>query len=171
MTHGYLRQMIFMSGQKLPMQFYLMTCSFSAGQGGWLCVLQKNDRVLVGSNPTKGGSQQNGCSCQLWEISVLFSFLVLSSPATLQSTPKSTPKHTFPETQESVMCVKEWVFWKSELYSLKFGVSPVAQMVKNLLAIQETWIQSQGWGDPLEKGIITHILAWKIPWTEEPGRL
>ena len=52
-----------------------------------------------------------------------------------------------------------------------FGVSLVAQMVKNLPAIQETQIQSQGWGDPLEKGIVTRILAWKIPWTEENGRL
>ena len=52
-----------------------------------------------------------------------------------------------------------------------FGVSLVAQMVKNLPPIQETWIQSQGWGDPLEKGIVTHILAWKIPWTEEHGGL
>ena len=51
--------------------------------------------------------------------------------------------------------------------------SLVAQMVKNLPAIQETWVQSLGWGDPVEKEMATHfsILAWKIPWTEEPGRL
>ena len=51
--------------------------------------------------------------------------------------------------------------------------SLVAQMVKNLPAIQETPIQSLGWEDTLEKGIATHssILAWKIPWTEEPDRL
>ena len=49
----------------------------------------------------------------------------------------------------------------------------VAQMVKNLPALQETWLQSLGWEDPLEKGVATHssILAWRIPWTEEPGRL
>ena len=48
-----------------------------------------------------------------------------------------------------------------------------AQMVKNLPAIQETWVQSPGWDDPLEKGMATHssILAWRIPWTEEPGGL
>ena len=48
-----------------------------------------------------------------------------------------------------------------------------AQMVKNLPAVQETWVQSLGWEDPLEKGIATHssILAWRIPWTEEPGGL
>ena len=49
----------------------------------------------------------------------------------------------------------------------------VAQMVKNLLAVQETHVQSLGWEDPLEKGMVTHssILAWGIPWTEEPGGL
>ena len=49
----------------------------------------------------------------------------------------------------------------------------MAQMVKNLPAMQETWIQSIGQEDTLEKGMATHssILAWEIPWTEEPGRL
>ena len=46
-------------------------------------------------------------------------------------------------------------------------------MVKKLPAVQETWVQSLGQEDPLEKEMATHssILAWKIPWTEEPGRL
>ena len=46
-------------------------------------------------------------------------------------------------------------------------------MVKNLPAMWETWVQSLGWEDTLEKEMATHssILAWKIPWTEEPGRL
>ena len=46
-------------------------------------------------------------------------------------------------------------------------------MVKNLPAVQETRVQSLGQEDPLEKEMATHssILAWKIPWTEEPGRL
>ena len=46
-------------------------------------------------------------------------------------------------------------------------------MVKNLPAIQETWVQSLGWEDPLEKEMATHssILAWRISWTEEPGEL
>ena len=49
----------------------------------------------------------------------------------------------------------------------------MAQTVKNPPAMQETWVQSQGWEDPLEKGTATHssILVWRIPWTEEPGRL
>ena len=46
-------------------------------------------------------------------------------------------------------------------------------MVKRLPAMQETWVLSQGWRDALEKEMATHssILAWKIPWTEEPGGL
>ena len=49
----------------------------------------------------------------------------------------------------------------------------VAQTVKNLPAMQETWVPSLDQKDPLEKGLATHssILAWKIPWTEELGRL
>ena len=59
-------------------------------------------------------------------------------------------------------------------YALQYSwVSPVAEMVKSLTAIQETWVRSLGWEDPLEKGMATHssILAWRISWTEEPGRL
>ena len=49
----------------------------------------------------------------------------------------------------------------------------MAQVVKNLSAMQETWIWSLGWEHPLEKGMETHsnILVWRIPWTEEPGKL
>ena len=49
--------------------------------------------------------------------------------------------------------------------------SLVAQMAKNLPAMQETWVQSLGWEDPLEKEMATHssILTWRIPWTEKPG--
>ena len=49
----------------------------------------------------------------------------------------------------------------------------MAQMAENLPAMQETWVQSLGQEDPLEKGMTTHssILAWRIPWTEEPGGL
>ena len=51
--------------------------------------------------------------------------------------------------------------------------SLVAQMVKHLPAVQETWVWSLGWEDPLEKEMATHsnTLAWKIPWAEEPGGL
>ena len=48
--------------------------------------------------------------------------------------------------------------------------SQLAQTVKNLPAMQETWLPSLGWEDPLEKGMATHssILTWEIPWTEKP---
>jgi len=51
--------------------------------------------------------------------------------------------------------------------------SLVAQMVKDLPAMWETWVRPLGWEDPLEMGMATHssILAWRIPWTEEPGGL
>ena len=54
---------------------------------------------------------------------------------------------------------------------MKLRASLVAQTVKNLPAVQETWIPFLGREDPLEKGMATHssILAWRIPWTEEPG--
>ena len=54
-----------------------------------------------------------------------------------------------------------------------FRASLVAQMVKNLPAMQETRVRSLGREDPLEKGMATHssILAWRSPWTEEPGGL
>ena len=49
----------------------------------------------------------------------------------------------------------------------------VAQLAKNLPAMQETWVRSLGWGNPLEKEMATHssIIDWKISWTEEPGEL
>ena len=49
----------------------------------------------------------------------------------------------------------------------------MAQTVKTPPAMQETWVRSLGWEDSMEKGTATHssILAWKIPWTEAPGRL
>ena len=56
---------------------------------------------------------------------------------------------------------------------ISFWASLVAQSVKNLPSVQETWVRSLGLEDPLEKEMATHpsILAWEIPWTEEPGRL
>ena len=49
----------------------------------------------------------------------------------------------------------------------------MTQLVKNLPAMQETWVQSLGWEDLLEKEMANHssILAWEIPWTEDPGGL
>ena len=49
----------------------------------------------------------------------------------------------------------------------------MSQTVKNLSSVQEMWVPSLGWEDPLEEGMATHsnILAWEIPWVVEPGRL
>ena len=57
--------------------------------------------------------------------------------------------------------------------SYQFLASLVAQTIKRLPAVRETRVRSLGWEDPLEKEMATHsnTLAWKIPWTEEPGRL
>ena len=48
----------------------------------------------------------------------------------------------------------------------------MAQLVKNLPAMQDSWVLSLGWEDPPEEGMTAHssVLSWKIPWTEEPGR-
>ena len=56
---------------------------------------------------------------------------------------------------------------------INIWASLVAQPVKNPPAMQEIWVRSLGWEGPLEKGMATHssILAWRIPWTEEPGGL
>ena len=59
-------------------------------------------------------------------------------------------------------------------YPLQYSwASLVPQLVKNLPAMQETWVLCLGWEDPLEESMATHssILAWRIPWTEEPGGL
>ena len=70
--------------------------------------------------------------------------------------------------QES--CTTEWVNWTEQN---RYIFLKIAQTVKNLHAMQETWVWSLGWDDPLEKGVATHssILARRIPWTEEPGGL
>ena len=56
---------------------------------------------------------------------------------------------------------------------LQISASLIAQLVKKLSAMRETPVQFPGWEDPLEKGKATHasMLAWRIPWTEEPGGL
>ena len=59
--------------------------------------------------------------------------------------------------------------WGAIAFS-SIGASLVAQVVKNLPGMQETWVRSLGWEDPLEKGMAIHssIFAWRTPWTEEP---
>ena len=82
-------------------------------------------------------------------------------------------------TQESnppLLCLLHWQAGSSLLEppgKPKWCLHTVAQLVKNLPAVQETRVQSLGWEDPLEKETATYssILAWKISWTEEPGGL
>ena len=64
-----------------------------------------------------------------------------------------------------------WVSFSPTFYTVR--ASLVAQMVKNLPTIQETWVWALSCTDPLGKGMATHssILAWRIPWTEDPGVL
>ena len=70
-------------------------------------------------------------------------------------------------------CIVHGVAESDTTEGLSYKASLVTQMVKNLLARWETWVRSLGWKDTLEKGMVTHcsILAWRSPWTEQPGRL
>ena len=71
------------------------------------------------------------------------------------------------------LSIWELLFLTLEITHLTQRASLVAQMVKNLPAVQETWVRFLGWEDLLEKGMATHsrILTWRIPRTEEPGGL
>ena len=66
-----------------------------------------------------------------------------------------------------------WMFCYFNLYQHFYTAFLVAQTVKHLPAMRETWVRSLGWEGPLEKEMATYCstLAWKIPWMEEPGRL
>ena len=68
---------------------------------------------------------------------------------------------------------KDLALYRTGFESQLCRASQLAQMVKNLPSVRETRVQSLGQEDPLEKVTATHssILAWRIPWTEEPGRL
>ena len=74
-------------------------------------------------------------------------------------------------TQIFCNSLAEFLSFASFFMILLLMASLVAQMVKNLPAMSEAWVQSLGLEDPLEKRMATHsrILAWRIPWTEEPG--
>ena len=90
------------------------------------------------------------------------------------------PKHIITTVSISGLVVEflpamqeAWVWSPGNARTLMFRASLMAETVKNLPAIQEIQVQSLGWADLLEKGMATHssILAWRIPWTEEPARL
>ena len=65
------------------------------------------------------------------------------------------------------------IFFRISIFEIFHATYLVARMVKNLPSVQETWVRSLDWEDPLEKEMVTHsnVLAWEIPWTEEPGGL
>ena len=86
---------------------------------------------------------------------------------------RAFPEHILMEQgNEAGISTCFFFFLKSRLWP-SFRTSLVAQMVKCLPTMWETWVQSLGWEDPLEKEMATHssTIAWKIPWTERPGRL
>ena len=71
--------------------------------------------------------------------------------------------------REAPIYIYIWYIMEYAIYQ----ASLVVQTVKNPPAMWETWVQSLGWEDPLEEDVATHssILAWRIPWSEEPGGL
>ena len=75
--------------------------------------------------------------------------------------------------RDGVAQSQTWLKWLSSSSSMYIWTSLVAQTIKNLPAMWESWVQSLGWEDSLEEGMATHsgILAWRISWTEDPGGL
>ena len=135
-----------------PKQSARLLCSWDS--------LGKNTRVgghalLQGIFPTQGSNQCLLSPCH-WQMGSL--------PLVPSQKPQTESYHIRCHLINATYLL-EWLI----------GIHPngVAWVVKNLPAMQETQVQSLGWVDPLEKGIVNHssILAWRIPWTEEPGEL
>ena len=103
--------------------------------------------------------------CDFFEVQLICNVVLVSR---LQQSDSVTHTHVFFIRFFSI--IGYYAFKKKEV-ELIYGASLVAQMVKNLTAIQETQFRSLGWEDPLEESVAMHsnILCWRIPWTEEPG--
>ena len=104
--------------------------------------------------------------CQVWWVFLVFLIAIPVSSVGKESTYNARDPSSIPGLGSSPA--------EGLGYPLQYSrVSLVAQMVKNPPAMQETWVQSLGWEDLLENWMATHssILAWRIPWTEEPGGL
>ena len=102
---------------------------------------------------------------------ISFKFFLSQGHSRKQSLP---PDSSNEETLRKVLLREVWARWQEQIWLSEniYGcVFTVGQLVKNLPIMQETWIWSLGWEDPLEKGMATHssILSWKISWTEDPG--
>ena len=147
-----------------------------------------------GYNPQRGSSKYVSCSCPermgLWAFSSpgkqqLCSRFICAvnefwpDAEDLQhSSPSLAPPEVTPlsfHVQIITVASLPFCYLYSSIYFLYYSQtpSPVAQMAKNLSAMQETWIWSLGWEDVIEKGMATHssMLAWRIQWTQEPGVL
>ena len=107
-----------------------------------------------------------------WVSWTLPSVLPPVTHTTGQGTPSSLTNHSSIQQGTHSPRRVSWYFFQYSS-SPAFWAPVVAQIVKHLPAMWETWVQSLGWEDPLEKFMATHssILAWRIPWTEEPDRL
>ena len=84
------------------------------------------------------------------------------------------PKHSFGFSVRCYWKTQTNWFWPAQyMHNCVYTSSLVFQMVKNLLAVQENWVGSLDWKEPLEKGMATcsSILTWRIPRTKEPGRV
>ena len=96
-------------------------------------------------------------------------------PKNVQKTMQLCPFHMLERLCSKIFNARHQQYLNQEIADVQagFGTSLVAQTVKHLPTKQETQVQSPGWEDLLEKEMATHssILVWKIPWTEEPGRL
>ena len=97
---------------------------------------------------------------------------MLPSCPPLQSVSDRRLHHSIQNCELRVRLSGQPLAWSPASVS-QYWASLVAQTVKNPPAIQETWVQSLGWEDPLKEGMTTHssILAWRIPWTGESDRL
>ena len=121
------------------------------------CRKVKSESEVAQSCPTLSGRMD--CSLSGFSVHGIFQASVLEWGAIAFSTRSLSP---------SLFCGVALTFLNTILKA-----SLVAQMVKPLPAVRETWVRSLGWKDPLEKEMATHssILAWRIPGTEEPGGL
>ena len=118
------------------------------------------------------GMEFFGLSPSNLELQLLLSLQVwkLCSPSRA-STSSSSPHPRDQDTAEQgLIGTGLWSLVLSEAVQV---ASLVVQLVKNPPAMRKTWAKSLGWEDPLEEGMSTHssVLAWRIPWTEEPGGL
>ena len=91
----------------------------------------------------------------------------------LQKEPREREEGQCPRCRPTQALLVNYTSWYSSSSPPRHGASLVAQRLKRLTPMQETRVQSLGQEDPLEKEMATHssILAWRISWTEEPGRL